>query len=514
MIFRKSYKVTVLSPVHISGFDKWIEGINYERKASSTQIFDLESIHLNEPENGEFSGTELDNPIEKLKGSTAVYELPYKIFTNEISRFAKNVWGNPYIPGNSLKGFFNSSLLFSKNINISGLDPELPDFHNILDSLEYIIFEDIEFPVKSLNISDIKILNLTSYKSYGWKKFGPESRSIPTPLTATSQYVETLKEGEIIITDIKLKPSKDNQFDENALFSHSETIMNDFTRKIVQNELEFYNRTNMQEGYQFYWSLSEKMKKAVPGFYVCIGWGIGWNSLLGNLHTDKSINSIRRNYDIGKTDRPCPGCKKPLKVDKFNKDRLFCYSCKKSYPFDSVITQLFPVFPKTRKFVVEGNNPILPLGWLRFEPTQNLEKTIDRQTHNIEIKVRQKTTKIIKPEKMLTPEGYPELKAQTAHFKKKIKIQNRGNFPTEFNMFLNKVAQLEFIISISGTDIDPNLDTIQLITTEKIEEIIFHFSHEGKGIVLNIKTGAKDESQRNFVINRIWEIIQPFIEKK
>jgi|GEM_PF-2538949 len=517
MIFRKTYKVSVLSPVHISCFDKWIEGLNYEKKTQATQIFDIQPVLIKEPDTGEFEGNELDNILEKIKHSVPVFEIPYKIFANEISRFSINGWGNPYIPANTLKGFLNSALLFRENINPSASGAIVPDFSSLYESLspiKDIVFEDIEFSSVSTNITDIKILNLTSDKSYGWKKFGADGKSIPSVQTATSQYVQTLKEGEINLTGIKLKTDKKDDLNEDGLFSQIEDILNGFAQKIIQTELEFYSGINMQEGYQFYWSLNEKLRKPVPGFYACIGWGIGWKSLVGILHTEKTINSVRQNYDLGKTNRPCPACKKPLKIDKFSKTNFFCLSCKKSYSLDSIITQLFPIFPKTRKFAVDGNKPVAPLGWIRFEPAQNLEKIVDPQTHRIEIRTRQKTTKIIKPEKMLVPEGYPSIKAQTTHFKKKIKIANRGNFPTEFNMFLNKVSQLEFVISINGTDIDPNLDTMQLFTTDKIEEVIFHFSYDGKGIILNIKTGAQDEPQRNFVINRIWELAQPFFDRK
>ncbi len=498
----KTYKITALAPIHIGNIHSWYSGVNFRSNDINTKIYTLDSLSLNE--NDELIGTELDNIDEKIRTTDSKPSIEYsgKIFGQEISQFAKNGWGNPYVPGNSLHGFYNTALALNNNMNIARLKSSttLPDFSKTLK--QQVIFEDTEFPRSSVKINDIKILNLTSDQTYGWKKFGKDNQSIQNPMRATSFYLETIDPGEYSLTKIKIK----NKIADINPFDNLENICNELAKNIVENEMKFYDKCHMDEGYQFYWSLKEQLRKIQRGFFVCVGWGVGWNVSVGSLHDEKSINRLRQTYDLGKINRPCPSCKRPMKIDRFNKTKFFCFPCKKSYPIHEITTQMFPIFPKTRKFLLKDNKPVSPLGWLRFEETPMLEKTRNPETKDIEIRLRQKSSKMIRTP-FLKPEEYPTDKSQTSHFKKKIKIPNRGNFPTEFNMFFNKLAQLEFIISINGNEIDQDMEIMQNIASEIPSETVFHFSNEGKGIILNIKTGAKTQEQYNFTINRLWEII-------
>ncbi|MCD6459386.1 hypothetical protein J7L67_01810 [bacterium] len=516
-LFTQKYKVTAYSPIHIGSMKKWLKDVHFEQSNDSTNIhninisdipFDDTQTEFNLEEAGKFI-------LNSLKSDETLHlKFPAKIFAHEISQFAKTAWGTPYIPGNSINGFYHSAKLLNQPDKSSLMNTVgVPDYSGLSDKDGFKIFiEDIEFPMNSIDISDIKMLNLTSKQSYGWKKYWPKPTTIQNPLTATSQYIETLKAGEASLSTIKIQSASNTNLDSNELFNYFETITKEFSRKIAKNELDFYSKCKMDEGYNFYWTLNEKIKKISNGFYVCLGWGIGWQALVGNLHTDKNIPTIMRKYNLGKLSRPCPECKTNLKIDKFNKNKLFCLKCKKSFGIQSVATQIFPVFPKTRKFVFDRQKPLHPLGWIRFERSENFKKIRNPQTHDVEIIIQLKKSKIIK-DPFRNPEAYPEKKSETKHFKKKIKIAGRGSFPTEFNMFFNKIAELEFIISINGNSIDDNLDTTRFIHNDKIDELIFNFSLEARGIELLIKTGAVNSEQKNFVINRIWEILEEFQKK-
>jgi len=500
----KTYKITALAPLHIGNIHSWHSGVHFQSNESKTKIYTIDSLQIDE--NNEFTGTELDNIGEKIRNTESNPSIEYsgKIFGQEISQFAKNAWGNPYIPGNSLHGFYNTALALKNNMNVARLknNTTLPDFSGTLSENQQVIFEDTEFPRSSLKINDIKMLNLTSDQTYGWKKFGKDNQSISNPMRATSFYQETIDSGEYSLTKIKIK----NKTADTNPFDDLENICNGLAKNIVENEMKFYDKCHMNEGYQFYWALKEQLRKIQRGFFVCVGWGVGWNVSVGSLHDEKGIHRLRQTHDLGKNDRPCPKCKRPMKIDRFNRTKLFCFSCKKNYPIHEITTQLFPIFPKTRKFFLQNNKPVSPLGWLRFEETPMLERTRNIETKDIEIRIRQKSSKMIR-NPFLKPEEYPAEKSKTSHFKKKIKIPNRGNFPTEFNMFFNKLAQLEFIISINGNEIDQDMEIMKNIDSETPSEIIFHFSNKGKGIILNIKTGAENKDQHNFTINRLWEII-------
>ena len=512
-VFTQKYKVTSYSPVHIGSVKKWIKDIHFKQSDNTTNVYNIDDIPFDETN---FNLEDTEKFIENYSAEKHDPQITYprKIFAHEISQFAKTAWGNPYIPGNSINGFYHTAELLRQHDNsILSDNTNIPDYSNLSAGKNIKMFiEDIEFPMNSVEISDIKILNLTSERSYGWKKYWPKPSTIPNPLTATSQYTETIKAGESSLTSIKFKSQTSNTTDTEERFNYLEKISNNLACQIAENELKFYDGCKMNEGYNFYWTLKEKIQRISNGFYVCVGWGVGWNARVGSLHNEKNIRHIMQNNNLGKISRPCPDCKNNLRIDKFKKNKLFCMKCKKSFDMESVLTQIFPIFPKTRKFIFNGQKPLYPLGWLRFERSDNFEKIRNPETHDIEIRIHQKKSKTIK-DSFFTPEEYPDKKSETKHFKKKIKIANRGNFPTEFNIFFNKIAELEFIITINGSAVDENIDTTQFMHDNKIDELKFNFSVDAKGIELLIRTGAVNKEQKNFVINRIWEIFDTFQNK-
>ena len=513
-LFSQKYKVTAYSPVHIGSTKKWFKNLHFEQSEDKTDIYNLCDIPFDE---NELNIEETENFITNYSKQNPIPYLTYpnKIFAHDISQFSKTAWGTPYIPGNSINGFYHTAELTKQPARLKLLNKSKnPDYSGLSEIKNFKIFiGDIEFPMNSIEISNIKILNLTSDSSYGWKKYWPKPTTIQNPLTATSQYLETLKTGESSLTAIKFKTNAKVDLDNDQLIGHIETTANKLSYNIAENELKFFDNCKMDQGYNFYWSLKEKIQRISNGFYVCVGWGIGWNALVGSLHNENNVQHIMRNNNLGKFSRPCPDCKSNLKIDKFKKNKLFCLKCKKSFDMTSVVTQIFPVFPKTRKFVFDRQIPLAPLGWLKFERSDSFEKVRNEETHDIEIKLEKKKSKIIK-DQFFSPEEYPAKKSETKHFKKKIKIANRGNFPTKFNIFFNKIAELEFIITINGTTIDDSIDTTRFIHDDKIDELRFTLSIETKGIELLIRTGAVNNDQKNFIINRIWEIFDSCKDKE
>ncbi len=505
-----SYKITTLSPVHVGSVRHWLQHLNYGVSQGAVNVYHLPSIPLEESEETFFNPAS-DKFIQAAQEGqvTPAITFPDKIFSHKIKQCARNAWGNPFLPGNTFNGFFHTALLLNK-FPQHWYDESfnLPDFTKSASyPSEYtVFFEDIEFPLSSIGISDVKILNMTSDQSYGWKKFGHNDTSLPHPQKASSDYLETISCGEASIGNIRLRIKNQNTENADTCWNSLERIFNEYSQSIIEKELAFYTRCKMNEGYDFYFSLNEKIKKLTSGFFMCVGWGIGWQAMLASLHSQKAVQNIRQKHDLGKCTRQCPNCKQQLRIDRFKENHLFCLKCKKSYPLDSVVTQMFPVFPKSRKYVIEQQRPAYPLGWIRLDRNSNFEKLRDPQTHCIEIRIMQKTSSTERTG-FLTPEEYPEGKSQTKHFKKKIKIPERGSFPTDFNVFFNKVAELEFVISINGNNITDDINTTKLLPNDSVEEILFNYSSAAKGIALTIKTGACNIAQKNFAINRIWEII-------
>lgn len=501
--------------MHIGSTRQWLQNLNFGQTSQPVHVYDESSIPLEESNETIFN-PELPDRLPEAAAEAEIAPIityPDKLFGFHIAQFSRNAWGNPYIPGNTLSGFYHSAIL-KGNFPQQWYDRpsgRLPDFHRMpgYPSDYAVIFEDIEFSRGSLEIADVKILNMTSDQSFGWKKYGRTPTNLPHPQKATSDYVETISEGESSLGNVRIRSQRtisEDQRDSFDPFIEIETALNDYAAAIIEREMAFYNQCKMNEGYDFYFTLSEKIKKVTSGFFVCVGWGIGWQAMFGPLHSPKSIEHIRQKHDLGKSNRQCPACKKQLRIDKFRPDKLFCYSCKKTFPFDAVVTQLFSTFPKSRKFVLKNHLPAFPLGWLRFDRNLNFVKSRNNEYHDIEINIMLKSSSIERTP-ILKPEEYPEGKSKTKHFKKKIKIPERGSFPTEFNIFFNKIAELEYIISINGDDINDDIDTTRLIESDSVDELLFHYSRGAKGIALTIRTGAVNKEQKNFIINRIWEII-------
>lgn len=509
IILKKKYRVTVLSPVHIGSLKSWIRDIHFASHDAHTKIHQTADISNSHDSSLEFVINDAPTPEEP----PTVIEFPGKIYGSHISQYARNGWGNPYIPGNTINGFFHTAL----QCNVQSTDAQNSQ-NSIFTHIDRkgsikVLFSDVEFTPNSLEISDIKILNLSTDQSYGWKKFGQNGRNLPAPQMATSDYVETLKAGEYSIGYITVRLAINDEKVSSASFSDLESVCNNFATSIIDNECSFYNQCSMKEGYSFYVGLREKLKSLGSGFFACLGWGVGWRALVGALHNSTEISRLRRQHNLGKMDSPCPTCGSSLKTDRFKPNNFFCMKCKKTVLMHDVVMQLFPIFPKTRKFVVSENRPIAPLGWLRFEESPDFEAIRNPDNHLIELRVREKKSRIERTP-FLTPEEYPDGISQTKHFKKKIRIAERGSFPTEFNVFFNKIAQLDFILTISpDTDIC-DIDIMRVIPTDNVDEILFDLSLHEKGIRLLIKTGAQNQEQKNFVINRLWEIVNDFAQNE
>lgn len=496
------YKVSIVSPLHIGAIHALHESIHFKYSEPNTLIYNNEPYvpNLTLP----LSTNTIPEPALPwdISGITPLYTVQGKLYGNKIDLFTKDAWGNPVIPGNTLKGFFNSACAWLKR-SVKTSQQTMP--------VSPFSYSDIPFSKSALELSDVKLLNLISEKKFGWKKFGFNPVSQPTPKTASSYYLETLKTGEFSIGTITFL----SQDDGTELLGAFEQTLNSFSANIAEHEKVFYNACSMKELEQFYSSLTSKIPSTRNGFFICIGKGTGWSTITGSLYTPDETAKLRIQYNLGKVVSQCPNadCGTPLKIDKFNPHKLFCVSCKKSFSREAVKLNFFSVFPKTRKIAVKDEKTFFPLGWLKFERTESFELSSDPQTHSITIALRERRSKVIRTP-FLTPEEYPAEKGQSSHYKKKIKIPDRGNFPTEYNMFLKQVAQLEFVLSIKGDTIQDSITTLQIIPNEQVDEIILHFSRQEKGIELTIKIGAINSAQKNFAVNRIWEILDSLQQNK
>lgn len=112
-------------------------------------------------------------------------------------------------------------------------------------------------------------------------------------------------------------------------------ICNEFSRNLIEYELDFFEKFDLPELVQFYEELLEKITTDSE-FLLRLGFGIGWiSTTVGLILEDKPelLKDLRREFRLGR---------------------------KRDHPY------YVPEFPKTRKVSIERGKPRLPMGWIRL----------------------------------------------------------------------------------------------------------------------------------------------------
>lgn len=416
----KTYYVTTHSPVHVSSGNPLVKGLDYFPANGRTWIIDRNKLEAelvkNEKALFDFSeGSALEIQEIAAKHSLNLRNIIKTSYegmatADEMYEFIRDGRGKPYLPGSSIKGALRTALLWSIYTKI---DPEtktgllsdvlfsrderfasqpileaslnldsykrrkLSSNHNLMRVFHVA---DAYFNENDVEFSDVRVFNLSNETNGGWKNF-PENKNEKDYQKATQLATEILRIGAYASLDFQFDDFllESDYANKDANFSgYRDTIntlpelCNQYARYQIDLQRMFAKKYQINELLSYYSDLKHLLENLPSGdFLLRMGWGSGWQGMTGNLYEDETeLESIRKKFDLGKITRTCPKCgSKKLKRDFKRKDQFFCRGCKNLIIETEVSTDIFPVFPKTRK-VARYFGDYYPLGWLVFSQNE------------------------------------------------------------------------------------------------------------------------------------------------
>lgn len=378
------YEISVESPVYI-GSGEELDSMDFVVQNGRVSIISVDKV-LAELKNKGESPLVLHDEIERFgrnfdfgkflyrKGidveKVSKYTLPCDGNPNKIGTFIKNAFGIPLIPGSSIKGAIRTALTwyFLKNGNMESEVKEtvrkvLGELNQIRDNrerrrasqswerkigqeLEKLVFygkeKDPRFDVnKAMTVTDaslesVGLLELALCKIFTTTK---ENRLVPKNFDI---FVEAIKPNtQVGTTKISLnsyfleEKLSELGFDGNQVetFKEFPHICNEFSKSLIEFELDFFEKYGLSELVMFYEGLLNSIT-ADDEFHLRLGFGIGWiSTTIGLILEDNPdlLKDIRREFRLGR---------------------------RRYQPY------YVPEFPKTRKIITERGKPKYPMGWI------------------------------------------------------------------------------------------------------------------------------------------------------
>lgn len=312
------------------------------------------------------------DPSELSAYSLACPQSPEEV---EIREAIKTVDNRPYIPGSTLKGAIRTALLgdiLSKNEEV--FDENNQRFINIVDQAprgnprtEYPA-QQIERSVfgkdpnhdlfRALHVSDTAPLESGALEiGTAWtvtlnsddqlvRKIdrGRPYKNFVQQIRAGQRLTFTLKTDELLFREAEKKRLDFKDFQEQSLQTIAEACSS-LASDILATELEFFDIYDLDEIAQFYMKLEDLNNDLKnDAFLLQIGWGTGYhaNTITGvfannfNPHQEMWMK-LRKRFQLGES-----------------RSRRGQYDKRE--------------FPKTRRVLYRGRNPISTLGWVKITP--------------------------------------------------------------------------------------------------------------------------------------------------
>ncbi len=379
---RTVYKcvIDILTPVHVGSGEKLVEHFDFLHQGDKIHMINSSKLFtaiqkLGSEKIQEFTlAVEDGNIVEWLQeqgirpNGIASYSL---VFTGqktprEIHAQIRDAFGNPLIPGSSLKGALRTAIIrklakaedhFQEKAKAKGIKPKYMDQgicgallgrdpkENLLRTLSV---GDYAFESDQTSIQQVWVNRLTSKTNLAGK--------FPIHIEGISNNTNT----QGIISFDEFLPEKDS---EKKCFNFKDRLSKDWlidacrslTQHTVETELQFLEGKSGKpvEGlYRFYTRLSEQIKNLKQNEVIIqMAWGSGWRGMTGQLlESDDLTDDLR----------------KKLKLE--------------------VKYLSFP-FPKSRR-VVNVRGAELPMGWIKlsFMPMEDVKKAEkERQQQQISL---------------------------------------------------------------------------------------------------------------------------------
>lgn len=376
MIHRTTYRVRVLSPVHIgTGQNLGLHDIAVIN--GRLWRFDVEKLaeHLaRDPQRLDRYTTSgaaaLADWPEALRRSCARYVVPWNgPQPREVREHIADPLGRFYIPGTTIKGAIRTAILWAYNYGLSaeakakqaerigqepkkeragqpwqrvvfGKDPN----HDILRGLR--VTDSSPAPLTQRAVVEIRVAveepngQLTWFVRPGthtedmaqatrlWAEVIPGN----IELTVSLEVDRFLTENATLVGEAgALHPAEVLGFERKRRFLDTWVQRcNLMAYKLAQQEHEWAKRLGLEAYRKFYAWLLQDMKARPDAVYLQLGWGVGWR---GKTAVEplgaNAVARARQAYNLGRKGHP---------------------------------------FPKTRRVVFHNGRPYVPLGWVRLEP--------------------------------------------------------------------------------------------------------------------------------------------------
>ena len=379
--------IEILTPVHIGSGVKLAKDIDFIATRDTVTIVPQSALMEYLEENP----IELENfikgyyKLDKINLGTLGKKYPIngeRVF--DITEFERNGFGKPYIPGSSIKGTIRTILLrkrfnelspneqtnLLKQVNSTkkewASEPIVKELlgdssnENLMRTLE--IF-DAEF--NEVSLEKVLILSLSDNEAtaYKWKRMGRDADNQDDPSKATNIFVEALPIGAKGYSSISLsnflfnnpEAKESLKFSDSSLSNLNNLIaaINEYSLEKLKNEKSFFEKLNANKKLSnviknIDWLIEQIEKLQKDEFLLRISWGSGWKGMTGDFLDNQWLQTFRSKYRLGKNN--------------------------------------FPIFPKTRRIIFDGNEPKYLTGWIKIKLNDKIKAKVNvpQNTDNID----------------------------------------------------------------------------------------------------------------------------------
>lgn len=288
----------------------------------------------------------------------------------EVRAYITDPLGRPYLPGSSLKGAIRTALAFVALAQLPdpqrralmgqverharetrsprrefadeplmqelmGRDPH----HDLLRALR--LADSTPAPIEALDVGRIRVAVLEPDGTLRWLRAPGDH--VADPAQAFPIDLELLRppprplQVQVELDHALLNLSGDAALgspERRRLVREWERHCNAFARHLAEREATFGQRVGLKAYAAFYQDLLARMAADPSSVYLNIGWGTGWRSkTAAEALGPEGVARLRRLFGLGRGDP----------------------------------------FPRTRRILFEGEQPTLPLGWIRLRPIPHPE---------------------------------------------------------------------------------------------------------------------------------------------
>ncbi len=315
------YRVTVetLTPLHIGSGAELIAQFDYVSQGNITYILDQDAIYAAElARNGPKANlgqpaAMLINPSQLAEDSPFIrYALKGGTTIERIQEQIKDVQGQPYLPGSSLKGAIRTSLMSYQTasgtvLSLEALGKEKGKKEEAAQNWERRIFgrsphHDI---LRALQVSDSAPLPLSpSPLELASVRVFETAEKISAPIEVEAISKGVVFQTEIQIDELALKEAdkldwKDRRF----LLMNLVAIVQQISQRRIAAERDALEQRGLAGAARFYQNL-EAFSKRLEGRQAALlqlGWGTGWTGMtIGPFLPRGAQDEIRRRYELGR----------------------------------------------------------------------------------------------------------------------------------------------------------------------------------------------------------------------